>query len=775
MSSPGLWEGLKEEQKAVVQLLLGQNDLTTGQDFLRQRLDQLIRSLAFDLDLNTPQFIEQQTTNAPHGSSPWLTYAHRQAQLIGRDHDLQQLRGFFEQEAMFGWWLITGAGGIGKSRLALEALIQHQATWEVGFLTKAKLDKPDALDQWLPVAPTIVVIDYAAEKSEAIGNWLDHLLKHQDDFDFPVRLLLLEREYRQQTWWEKLMPATTAGNRRQQALYQQPHELRLLARNEQHQALQSFLHTLHCNIPLPEADDTFWTVLHELSSHGRPLFIGMVAITITSHGLNRIRHWDQVELLNYVLRHEQEAWRRQIAAQELTPHQNNLFDLLALSSITAGFDGINEDSLFQTLNQSALFPNEQILERALKLLPTLSGNPAGYLQPDIFAEYFLLTHWPDHNGKLSRTAKKHLLAASQLALNNTLACIARCAVDYPHDTVAWQWWNYLHENAAIEASPLNELVFGIIGQLRLQGKYRVALQYWLPKLLSDSKDLKSRARAINLAGLLNDHLGNYDIALQSYEESLVIWQEISNKSGEGTTLNNISQIFKVRGDYETALDYLKKSLTIQQEIGDKYGEGTTLNNISQIYDARGDYETALDYLKKSLTIQQEIGDKSGEGTTLNNISQIYHARGDYETALDYLKKSLTIRQEIGDKSGEGATLNNISQIFKVRGDYETALDYLKKSLTIQQEIGNKSGEGTTLNNISQIFKVRGDYETALDYLKKSLAIQQEIGDKYGEGTTLNNISQIFKVRGDYETALDYLKKSLAIQQEIGDKYGEGTT
>jgi hypothetical protein len=35
----------------------------------------------------------------------------------------------------------------------------------------------------------------------------------------------------------------------------------------------------------------------------------------------------------------------------------------------------------------------------------------------------------------------------------------------------------------------------------------------------------------------------------------------------------------------------------KQEIGDKSGEGTTLNNISQIYDARGDYDTALSYLQ----------------------------------------------------------------------------------------------------------------------------------------------------------------------------------
>ncbi|MDD5392775.1 MAG: tetratricopeptide repeat protein, partial [Thiothrix sp.] len=110
------------------------------------------------------------------------------------------------------------------------------------------------------------------------------------------------------------------------------------------------------------------------------------------------------------------------------------------------------------------------------------------------------------------------------------------------------------------------------------------------------------------------------------------------------------------------LDLLKKSLTIRQEIGDKSGEGTTLNNVAGIYHERGDYDTALDLLKKSLTIRQEIGDKSGEGTTLNNVAGIYHERGDYDTALDFLKKSLAIQQEIGDVAGLCVTLFNMGHI-----------------------------------------------------------------------------------------------------------------
>ncbi|MBX3059228.1 MAG: tetratricopeptide repeat protein [Anaerolineae bacterium] len=152
---------------------------------------------------------------------------------------------------------------------------------------------------------------------------------------------------------------------------------------------------------------------------------------------------------------------------------------------------------------------------------------------------------------------------------------------------------------------------------------------------------------------------------------------------------------------DTALRYLEQSLHISQEIGDKSGMGTTLNNISGLYWARGDYDTALRYLEQSLQISQEIGDKSGMGATLNNISQIFKARGDYDTALRYLEQSLHISQEIGDKSGMGATLNNISQL-KARRPLSTAPALPgTQSLHISQEIGDKSGiSNYPFNNIS---------------------------------------------------------------------------
>ena len=277
------------------------------------------------------------------------------------------------------------------------------------------------------------------------------------------------------------------------------------------------------------------------------------------------------------------------------------------------------------------------------------------------------------------------------------------------------------------------------------GRYQLLLDQWLPTLRASEK-LEIKGWALNESGLAQKNLGNYDKALEYYQQSLEIWKKLNQQQNEGTTLNNISQIFKARGDYETALDYLKQSLAIRREIGDRNGEGTTLNNIAGFYRAKGDYETALDYLKQSLVIQREIGDRSVEGTTLNNISQIFQARGDYETALDYLKQSLAITREIGDRNGEGTTLNNLATTAHAKGDYETALDYLKQSLAIQREIGDVAGLCGTLFNIGHIHAQNEEIqETAATWIQTYVVAKQ-----IGLAEVLNALDNLAKEQGGLE-------------------------
>ena len=250
---------------------------------------------------------------------------------------------------------------------------------------------------------------------------------------------------------------------------------------------------------------------------------------------------------------------------------------------------------------------------------------------------------------------------------------------------AWQ-----HYYAAGQKARVNE-----IGDVLCQFYYDTSqfqLSYFYGLSTEQLLGEATHDRIYNNLGLILDLYGQYNAALQYYERSLKGCRKRGDRSGEGTTLNNLATTAYARGDYGKALEYLEQSLKIRQQIGDRSGEGTTLNNISQIYDARGDYGKALEYLEQSLKIQQQIGDRKGEGTTLNNISQIFKARGDYGKALEYLEQSLKIRQQIGDTNGMAVCLHNIGTMHFEQENWEAAVPYIAQAYTIFDKIGSPNAD-----------------------------------------------------------------------------------
>jgi len=149
------------------------------------------------------------------------------------------------------------------------------------------------------------------------------------------------------------------------------------------------------------------------------------------------------------------------------------------------------------------------------------------------------------------------------------------------------------------------------------GRYQLLLDQWLPVIRESAKQ-EIQARALNESGVAHNNLGNYDKALDYYQQSLVIAREIGDRRGEGRTLNNMSAIAHTKGDYETALDYLKQSLAIQREIGDVAGLCATLFNIGHIHWTKGEQQEAVAAWIQAYVIAKQIG----EAQALNALDNL---------------------------------------------------------------------------------------------------------------------------------------------------------
>ena len=274
------------------------------------------------------------------------------------------------------------------------------------------------------------------------------------------------------------------------------------------------------------------------------------------------------------------------------------------------------------------------------------------------------------------------------------------------------------------------------------------------------------AKALNIQGGAYNQLSDYTQALDYFNRSLKIKEELGNEKEIAVSLNNIGLIYKNIGDYANSIDYYFRSLSIKEKLGDNMGIAATLNNIGVVYLHQGDYTKALDYFTRGLTLNEELGNKQRIATVLNNIGMVYKDLGDHSTALEYLTRSLRIRENLEDNQGVAQSLDEIGLLYKEQSNYSGALEYFAKGLKIKEEFGDKAGMSSSHNKLGRNYFEQKEYARAIEYCVQALTLSQEVGNIIETREAANTLYQAYKNTGHFRKSLEMHELYMSTRDSI---------
>ncbi len=306
--------------------------------------------------------------------------------------------------------------------------------------------------------------------------------------------------------------------------------------------------------------------------------------------------------------------------------------------------------------------------------------------------------------------------------------------------------------------------------------YRSALEKFelSVRLYQEIGDKGNAGSSLLGVGLIQNLLFENDAALASYQQALAIFREIGHKELEARALNNIGRLYDEIGEKQNALDYHLQALPLRLITGDKYGEANSLNSIGSVYADLGERRKAIDHFERALKIQTETDDKRAQAITLSNLGRLYDELGEAGRALELLERSLELRRTVGDKNGDATSLNNIGMVLAGKGEYAAAIERYQRSLAILTELGFENRKAGVLNNIGDAYIGSGDPGRALPYNRQALPLYQAMGDKAGEATTLNNIGFANARLNGPSAGLDDLQTALVIARSVRARGLEAT-
>ncbi|MER7039749.1 tetratricopeptide repeat protein [Streptomyces microflavus] len=232
--------------------------------------------------------VDRLTLALPQLDSPesLLAFANTAIARVGRDDELRELTTFLESNQAFSWWLWTGAAGVGKSRLAIELCRAMSGEWHAGFLRE---DDQSALSGLQPTRPTLVVVDYAAQRSEWLSEALFRL--SQQTLSAPVRVLVLERQAAG-PWWDTVQRThrMEESSHVQASSFGLPRELGGLSRGNVRRLITAVAVHAHADLSSTNIEDIA-DHAERIDARRRPLFAIVAAMDwLDSNGVSADRN-----------------------------------------------------------------------------------------------------------------------------------------------------------------------------------------------------------------------------------------------------------------------------------------------------------------------------------------------------------------------------------------------------------------------------------------------------------------------------------------------------
>jgi predicted ATPase/DNA-binding CsgD family transcriptional regulator len=663
---------------------------------------------------------------AKHVNTPPNNLPLQVNRFIGRERELTAVRGLLTTTRLL---TLAGAGGSGKTRLALQVatdlreefehgvwwvelaaladplLVPHAVASAMGIPERADCTLTEALADALRPKQLLLVLDNCEHLLAACAQLIETLLRTCSQ----LRVLVTSREaltISGETLW-LVLPLRVPDT------YQLPPIEGLLT----YEAVELFIERARSVLPsftlTPENASAVVQVCRRLD--GMPLAIELAAARVRALAVEQIvaRLDDAYRLLTggrrSALPRQQTLraamdWsydllsaREQACFRRLSVFAGS-FSLEAAEAVCGGEPGDAYDVLdvlSSLIDKSLVLMEQRSGAARYRLLETIRQYGQDKLQELAEATQVRRRH-RDWYARLAGQAQAEMLDARQKHVFDRL--------EAEHDNLraAIEW--SLEQQEAETAAQIGT---GIHRFWLFRGYMSEGRRFLERALVGSSEKNVVRAKALNVAAILASLQDDHKTARTLAEESLELSRELAERQQTGYALYILGRLARIEGGYAAAVTFLEESLAIFRELRQKDDIALVLSDFGLTVLSLGEYERAAALCEQSLALARELGEPRGIASWLANLAIVTLARGDDKRAKELCEESLAIRRALGYKGGCAHTLTILGRIALTQGAYERAIACYQESLTLSLETGGQEGIATVLEGLAAVTGMQG--------------------------------------------------------------------
>ena len=245
--------------------------------------------------------------------------------------------------------------------------------------------------------------------------------------------------------------------------------------------------------------------------------------------------------------------------------------------------------------------------------------------------------------------------------------------------------------------------------------------------ISFGEDKETLSVALGNRALIFVNWGKLDEAFALHKEEQKLCEGLGNQRGLARSYGNQALILQAWGKLDEAMALHQKEQIIKKTLKDYEGLALSYGNQARILYDWGKLDEAMVLYKKEQALCEELEDKAGYSRSYGNQALILKTWGKLDEAMVLHQKEQTIKEALGDQAGLAASYSNQAGILKVLGKLDEAMALLQKMQTIYETLNNQAGLASGWWNQGIIYGEKGQKDQQIELWKRSIEINKAIG------------------------------------------------
>ncbi len=281
-------------------------------------------------------------------------------------------------------------------------------------------------------------------------------------------------------------------------------------------------------------------------------------------------------------------------------------------------------------------------------------------------------------------------------------------------------------------------------------------------------DRRAVAHALDEVGVYEYMAGRYDQAEGLFAEGRGLAEELDDRKVAAAVLHSVGVLAQCRGDFAGAREALLDSLARLREVPAGDGEAFfRVHTVGLFVAGEGPGGAPRMYFEETALFFRRVDARRAIGYVLAGLGDVARAQELSEPARERLTESLAHFREARDAMGTAFALNRLGNLAGAMGEHELGREWLEEGLALRRELGDRRGVGMTLSNLGVLAARAGDLERGRALLGEALTLFEETDDAPGQAGMRLNLGNIAADAGEPELARELLEASRELAEPQG--------